>query len=125
VFEHGLERLALVQRRVFGRQFLHPVKEKEKLCLERLLAADGAIVVERGDALGWQHEIRPTLFCNARDKVEDGRFGRAVVPGGTSQSCASSETVASSRSRRERRFRTHREDDRGRRDSANQFFLIT
>jgi hypothetical protein len=40
VFENRLERLPLGDRRVFGRQFLHPVKGEIELNLKRLLAAE-------------------------------------------------------------------------------------
>src|SRR5262249_3546084 len=82
MLQHRLERLALPQRRVLARDFLHPVKEKKELHLERLLAAESAIVVECGNALWRWHEIRSPLRCHAPYKAEDGRFRCAVVPGG-------------------------------------------
>src|SRR5579863_5095942 len=81
-FEHRLEGWALAHRRVLRGQFLHPVEGEMELNLQRLLAAERAIVVECGDPLGWRDEIRSTLLRHAPDEVEDRRFDRAVVPGG-------------------------------------------
>src|SRR6185312_4069971 len=81
MFQHCLERLALPQRRILARAFLHPVKEKKELHLERLLAAESAIVIERGNALWRWHEIRSSLRCHAPYKAEDGGFRCAVDPG--------------------------------------------
>src|SRR5262249_16849380 len=82
VFKHRFKRLALNYRRVLGRQFRHPIEHEKELRLKRLLAPKSAIVVKRGDALSRRHEIRFSLIGYARDKVENGGFGCAIVPGG-------------------------------------------
>jgi hypothetical protein len=82
VFENRLERLPIGHRRVFGRQFLHPVKGEIELNLKGLLTAERAIVVEDRYALGWRRELRASFLRNARDKAEDRGFCGAVVPGG-------------------------------------------
>jgi hypothetical protein len=82
VFEHGPERLSLAHCRVTYRQLLHAVKGEKELCLKRLLAPERPIVVKRGNAPGWRHELGASLLCHTRDKVEDRGFRRAVVPRG-------------------------------------------
>jgi hypothetical protein len=82
VFEDRLEGLPVGHRRVLGRQFLDPVEGEKELSLKRLLAAECAIVVERGDALGWRRKLGASVLRHPRDKVEDRGFRRAVVPGG-------------------------------------------
>jgi hypothetical protein len=82
VFENRLKGLALSHRRVFGRQFLHPVKREIELNLKRLLTAERAVVVEDRYALGWRRELRASRLCRTRDKVEDRGFHGAVVPRG-------------------------------------------
>src|SRR5271154_1016838 len=82
VFENRLERLPLGHRRVLGRQFLHAAEGEIELNLKRLLAAERAVVVEDGYALGWRREPGASLIGHTRDKVEDRGFRGAVVPGG-------------------------------------------
>jgi hypothetical protein len=59
---------------------LDPVKGEIELNLKRLLAAERAIVVERGDALGWRRKLGSSFLRHACDKVEDHGFRRAVIP---------------------------------------------
>ena len=54
---------------------------KSELEIHRLLGPERAVVVERGDALGGRDEVRRALLGDFRDEVDDGLFGRAVVPG--------------------------------------------
>jgi hypothetical protein len=68
VFENRLEGLTLCHRRVLGRQFLDPVKGEKELSLKRLLAAERAIVVECGDALGWRRKLGPPSFVTRATK---------------------------------------------------------
>src|SRR5579871_2164516 len=82
VFEHSLERLPLAHCWVVGRQLPHAVKGEKELCLKRLLAPECPVVVKCGDACGRWDEVGDALLCDTRDKVEDGGFRRAVVPGG-------------------------------------------
>ena len=82
MFQHRLERLALPQRRVLVCKLLHPVKEKEKLHLKRLLAAESAIVIERGNSLIARNESRAALRGDIRDKVQYRLFAGPFVPRG-------------------------------------------
>jgi hypothetical protein len=49
--------------------------------LKRLLAPKSAIHVKRADALCRRHEIGSAFLGYARDKVENGGFDCAIVPG--------------------------------------------
>src|SRR5258708_7418181 len=80
VLEDRLEGVPRRQRRIFCRQFLHPVKGKIELNLKRLLTAERAIVVEDRYALGWRCELGASQLCRTRDKVEDRGFHGAIVP---------------------------------------------
>ena len=46
-----------------------------------MLDPQGAILVERGDALHGRHEPRTGLVGGLVDEVHDGMLGGAVVPG--------------------------------------------
>ena len=66
--------------RMLRRERLHAVEREEKLEIHRLLAPERAVVVERGDALGDRDKVRRAFLRDLRDEVDDGLFGRAVVP---------------------------------------------
>ena len=76
----GLERLAVAQLRLFGRRLADGAQAVLELDVQRFLQPQRAVVVERGDALGGRHKVRPTRRGHFRDKVEDGALGGAVVP---------------------------------------------
>jgi hypothetical protein len=58
-----------------------PTEQEKNLHLKRLLAPKSAIHVKRADALCRRHEIGSAFLGYARDKVENGGFGCAIVPG--------------------------------------------
>jgi hypothetical protein len=60
---------------------LHLVDSKDELVIHRLLDPQGAVIVEGGEAVLGVDIIRPALFGDARDVVDDGLLYRAVVPG--------------------------------------------
>src|SRR5262245_1725445 len=78
--EQGLERLTVFQYRILGCELLHPIHQEKALHLDRLLAPERPVVVERRDPLGRRHEVA-ALLGHPRDEVEDRGFRRAVIPG--------------------------------------------
>ena len=71
-FEIGLEGLALLEARIGVGERLQPVAAEEELHLQRLLAPQGAVIVEGGDALRRRHKIRSARRRHARNEIEDG-----------------------------------------------------
>src|SRR4051812_50171402 len=65
---------------VLGRERLDPVDREEELVGERLLAPGRAVVVEGGDALVGRHDLGRSLFRDAFDEADDGRFRVRYVP---------------------------------------------
>jgi len=80
--EKGLVGLAVLHRRVLRCDLLEPVQGEEDLHLQRLLAPQGAIVVEGRNALGGWNVVTPAPLRYARNEIENGGPGRAVVPHG-------------------------------------------
>src|SRR5262249_21380737 len=60
---------------------LDAVDREGDLEIDRLLAPQRAVVVEGGDAFIDRDEIRAARRRHARDKIDDRRLRRAVVPG--------------------------------------------
>ena len=54
---------------------------EQELKIERVLRPQGAVVVERGDPLALRYEVGAIRVGDSRDEVEDGLFGRTLVPG--------------------------------------------
>ncbi|BCQ61850.1 hypothetical protein PBOI14_36000 [Pseudomonas sp. Boi14] len=81
-FEHGLERLAGLPLGVLGRQALDFVEGEQHLEIGRLLAPQGAVVVEHGNALGGFHVVRAALGGHRLDEGENALLARAVLPRG-------------------------------------------
>jgi len=79
--EQPLERLLCLQCRILRRHRLGAIEREGKLEIERLFGPQRAVIVECRDALLGRHEVRPALRGHARDKVGDGFFRCAVVPG--------------------------------------------
>jgi len=75
-----LERLRGRPFRMLWRQNLHAIEDEGQLSVHRVFDPQGAIVVERRDALGRRHEIRPALLGDAGHEAGDCLFARAVVP---------------------------------------------
>ena len=86
--EHRRERLLGLPLRMHRCHGLHAVECEGQLHVHRLLDPERAVIVEGRDALVDRHEVRPALRRDARDEVEDRRFGRAVVPGRERIACA-------------------------------------
>ena len=70
---------------------------EEDLDLQRLLAPQGSVIVERGDALGRRHVVRPAFVGHARDEIED------RAPAGPSFQDGSKSAVMASSARPPRR----------------------
>src|SRR5262249_32399218 len=67
--------------RMLARLLPHLVDGEDELVVHRLLDPQGAVVVERGEAVLGLDVIRSTLFGDARHIIEDRLLRRAVVPG--------------------------------------------
>src|SRR5882724_8003455 len=77
-------RLEWLGRLPFGMLLRHrpqAVERESGLKIDRLLAPQCAVVVEGGDALLDGNEVGTALGGHARDKLDDGFLGGAVVPG--------------------------------------------
>jgi AcrR family transcriptional regulator len=81
VLEQRLERLALPERGVLRRQVLDVIDQEEHLRLQRVLAPERPVVVERSDAIGERNVPRTARLRHARDEIDDHGFRRAIVPG--------------------------------------------
>src|SRR6185312_2467984 len=79
--EHGLERLLRLPFGILWCHALDFVERKSELEIERLLAPQGAVIIEHGDALLGRHKIVSSLHRHPRDKIQDGLLPRAGVPG--------------------------------------------
>ena len=79
-FEHRLERLLLLPLRMLRRQALHLVQGEEHLEVHRLLAPQGTVVIEHGDALGWRHEVLAALAGHGFDESHDRLARSTVIP---------------------------------------------
>ncbi len=82
--------IALEQRRewflrfplgMLRRERLHAVEREEELEIQRLLAPERAVIVERRDALLRRHEIGRTFLRHLFDKRDNCFLGRGVIPG--------------------------------------------
>ncbi len=67
---------------VLGREFFDLVDDEDELEVDGLLAPQAAIVVESGDAFGWDDVVRRVGGGDALDERDDSLFVRALVPGG-------------------------------------------
>ena len=75
------ERLLVLPFGMLRRERLHAIEREGELEIDRLLGPQRAVVVEHRDARGRRYEILAAFRGDARDEVQDGLFGRAVVPG--------------------------------------------
>jgi hypothetical protein len=73
--------LLLLERRVFDDQLLEPVLRKDQLD-HGLLAPQGAVIVEGGNAFGGWNEVGRTFLCYFFDKSDDRLLRRSVIPRG-------------------------------------------
>src|SRR5262245_29524671 len=72
---------SLIFFRMLVRLLPHLVDGEDELVVHRLLDPQGAVVVERGEAVLGLDVIRSTLFGDTRHIIEDRLLRRAVVPG--------------------------------------------
>ena len=79
--QHRRERLLGLPFRMHRRKDFDAIEHEGQLHIHRLLDPKRAVIVERRDALLNRYEVRPALRRDARDKVEDRRLGRPLVPG--------------------------------------------
>ena len=82
VFQHRLERLLVFPFRVLGGHAFDFVEGKQLLEITRLLAPQGAIVVEHGDTRFGLYKALTVWRGNRLDKFDDAFFRRPLVPGG-------------------------------------------
>ena len=68
--------------RMLRRKRLHPVGHEVELDRGRLLAPEGAVIVEYGDAFRRRHEVRRAGRRDLCDEADDRLLGTAVVPRG-------------------------------------------
>lgn len=76
--ERGFPGLLPSESRVGLGHLVQPTEDEVGLNPERLLAPEGAVVVEHGDPF----DLRNSVRGHALHEVEHGGLGRAVVPGG-------------------------------------------
>src|SRR5215207_1601756 len=82
VGQDRVEGRLLLPFRVLGGQRLDAVEDEPELDIEWLLAPEGAIVVEDGDAVTLRHELVAAFRGDRGDKVEDRLLGGTIVPCG-------------------------------------------
>jgi hypothetical protein len=85
--ERRLEGLLRLPLRVFRRECLQPIANKEGLHRDRHLGPQRAIVVEHGDPLSFGDVVRATFARHSRNEVNDRAFGGAGVPGSKEVRC--------------------------------------
>lgn len=78
--DSGLEGLLVGPFRMIGRHRPDAVQREIGLGIKRRFGPKRAVVVEGGDPFGDRAEIRAALCGGGRDKADDRRLGRAVVP---------------------------------------------
>ena len=76
----GLPRLALSQRLVLLGHLGQTREDEAELDRHRLLAPEGAVVVEDGDPLGRRNVVRTALGGHALDELDDRGASRGVGP---------------------------------------------
>jgi hypothetical protein len=66
----------------FSLQHRHALQAIDQLRVDRMLNPQRAVLIKGGNALlGW-NEFCPSGFRGGADKVDDGLFGRAIIPRG-------------------------------------------
>ncbi|MNT06151.1 hypothetical protein D3C72_1408050 [compost metagenome] len=80
-FQRGLVGLFRLPFRVLRRHYLQFVHGEDQLEVHRLLAPQGAVVIEHRDAVDRRHVVRPALFGDRVHEVQDGLARRPLVPG--------------------------------------------
>jgi hypothetical protein len=81
-FDSRFPGLLFAQGGILLRHF-HPAPQDEiELDVHWFFAPQGAVVIEYGNALGRRHKIRVVLCGHSADKVDNGAFRSAIVPGG-------------------------------------------
>ena len=108
--QHCCEGLLGLPFRMHRRHRLHAIEREGQLHIHWLLDPERAVIVEGRDALVDRYEVRTALRRDTRDKVEDRRFRRAVVPGGKRIAlCLSLRRDRAKRGREQRKHRQRRE----------------
>ena len=79
--QQRLDHRLLAQLGVRSHRLAEAGEHEQRLEVRRLLAPQGAVVVEHGDALGGRHVVRTALLRHAIDELEDRRPRGPVVPG--------------------------------------------
>jgi hypothetical protein len=79
-FVGRLPRLPIPQPGVGLGHLDEPAQDEVELDRHRLLAPQGPVVVEHGDAVVDRHRLGPVLAADSRDEVDDGPLDRAVAP---------------------------------------------
>ncbi|MND60737.1 hypothetical protein D3C80_519740 [compost metagenome] len=87
VFQHGLERLGGFPFRVLRRGAFDFFQGEQQLEVHRLLAPQGAVVVEHGNAVLGFDEVLAVLIGDRLHELDDLLFRRTVVPGGQWLGC--------------------------------------
>ncbi|MNP37740.1 hypothetical protein D3C76_1312020 [compost metagenome] len=80
VFQHGLERLGGFPFRVLRGGALDLFQGEQQFEIHRLLAPQGAVVIEHGDAVLGFDEVLAALIGHRLDELDDVLFRRTVVP---------------------------------------------
>jgi hypothetical protein len=80
VFQHRLERLSGFPFRVLRRSALDFFEGEQQFEVHRLLAPQGAVVVEHGDAVLGFDEVLTALISHCLDEFDDVLFRRSFIP---------------------------------------------
>jgi hypothetical protein len=80
VFQHGLEWLGGFPFRMLRRRTLDLFQGKQQFEVHRLLAPQGAVVIEHGDTVLGFDKVLAALIGYRLDELDDVLFRRAVIP---------------------------------------------
>jgi len=69
VRENRLEDWLFLQGRILGGHYLGAVESEGRLDVNRLFAPQRAVVVERGDSIGWWNEFRTSFRRHAGSRT--------------------------------------------------------
>ncbi|MNF69994.1 hypothetical protein D3C84_518930 [compost metagenome] len=81
VFQHGLEGLGGFPFRVLRCGALDFLEGEQQLEVHRLLAPQGAVIVEHGNAVLGFDEVLAALICHGLNEFDDAFLRRAIIPG--------------------------------------------
>ncbi|MCY1244814.1 hypothetical protein D9M72_579130 [compost metagenome] len=87
IFQHGLERLGGFPFRVLPRGSFDFFEGEQQFEVHRLLAPQGAVVIEHGNAVFGFDEVLAVLIGDRLHELDDLFFRRTVVPGGQWLGC--------------------------------------